>query len=77
MTRDTSMAIWYRQLDPGCFTTAHTSADVDSRPAMETTSVMRTAPEAATSISASIADHWPTPPTDGEGWPAPATATRL
>jgi len=77
MNRDTSTAIWYRQLDPGCFTAPHPSADADNRPAMESSSVARPAPEAATYTSASIADHWPTPPADGEAWPARATATRL
>jgi hypothetical protein len=53
MNRETAVAIWYRRLDPGCFTTPRRTADADGSPSMETSAgehVGASAPVYATNV---------------------------
>jgi len=76
MTRDTAVAIWYRRLDPGCFTSPRSSNDADGRPAMEASSDARTEPGATVYAAETISDHWPTLAGDRRGWSVEAAADR-
>jgi hypothetical protein len=77
MTRDTALAIWYRRLDPGCFTNPHSSADADTRPAMEVSTGEPKAPETTVYASTAVSDHWPNLAGDRRGWSVEAVADRL
>lgn len=76
MTRDTAVAIWYRRLDPGCFTSRRQATDADGRPYMET-SHDAWAETDATVHASNVSDHWPSLADDRRGWSVEATADRL
>ena len=76
MTRATASAIWYRRLDPGCFTSPRQASDADGRPSMEASYHPETRPE-ATVHAANVSDHWPSLADDRRGWSVEAVADRL
>jgi len=76
MTRDTAGAIWYRRLDPRCFTRGRQAPDADGRPLMEASYEAVTEHDGAVHAS-SVSDHWPSPAVDRRGWSVEAAADRL
>ena len=73
MNRETAAAIWYRRLDPGCFTIPRRTTRADGSPVMETSAgeqVGASAPVYATNVS----DHWPSLAEDRRGWSAEVAA---
>ena len=75
MHRETAVAIWYRRLDPGCFTSPRGESDEDGRPSMETAHREMAAPEGAV-LATSISDYWPTLADDEHDWPSEAATNR-
>ena len=76
MNRETAVAIWYRRLDPSCFTTPRRTAGADGSPVMEISAgeqVGASAPVYATNVS----DHWPSLVEEQHGWSIEAAADRL
>ena len=76
MTRETAVAIWYRRLDPGCFTNGRRATDADGRPFMEASHDARTGPDASIH-AANVSDHWPSLIGDGLRGPSPPVADNL
>lgn len=76
MTRETAVAIWYRRLDPGCFTSGRRATDADGRPFMEASHDARTGPDASIH-AANVSDHWPSLIGDRRGRSAEAVADNL
>ena len=76
MTRDTAAAIWYRRLDPRCFTRGRQAPDADGRPSMEASYDAGAEPGANVHASR-ISDHWPSLAGDPRGWSVDALADRL
>jgi hypothetical protein len=76
MTRDTAAAIWYRRLDPGCFTSRRQASDADGHPSMEASYDIQTGP-GATVHATEVSDHWPSLAGDRRGWSVEAAADRL
>jgi hypothetical protein len=76
MNRETAVAIWYRRLDPGCFTTPRRTADADGSPSMETSAGEQVGADAPV-YATNVADHWPALAGDRRGWSVEAAADRL
>ena len=76
MTRDTAVAIWYRRLDPGCFTTRRQATDADGSPSMEASYDAQTEPE-MTVHATNVSDHWASLNGERPGRPIEAIADRL
>ena len=76
MTRDTAVAIWYRRLDPGCFTSGRQGGDADGRPSMEASHDARMGPDAAVH-AANASDRWPSLAGNRRGWSVEAVADNL
>jgi hypothetical protein len=76
MTRETAVAIWYRRLDPGCFTTPRRTADADGSPAMERSTAEQIGTDSAT-YATDVSGHWPSLAGDRRGWSIEAVADRL
>ena len=75
MTRETAVAIWYRRLDPGCFTSGRHAHDGEGRPSMEASQGEPVAPEPSVYAS-KVSDHWPSLTGDRRGWSVEAAADR-
>jgi hypothetical protein len=75
MARETAVAIWYRRLDPGCFTTPRRDDVTDGSPAMETGTGVRAATERPL-YATNVSDHWPSLAEERRGWSVEPVADR-